>query len=83
MTSKPYGPGVLWGGLLFGVGWALAGTCPGTALAQIGEGKLAGIVTFAGIVLGAYVQNRWAVGRARARITPRSHPGLASPGRAA
>jgi uncharacterized protein len=67
LARKPYTPGVIWGGLLFGVGWALAGTCPGTALAQIGEGRLAGVVTFAGIVLGAHVQNRFATARARAR----------------
>jgi uncharacterized membrane protein YedE/YeeE len=66
LVKKPYTPGVLWGGLLFGVGWALAGACPGTAIAQIGEGRLAGVVTFAGIVLGAHVQSRLAA-RARAR----------------
>jgi uncharacterized protein len=64
-ARKPYTPGVIGGGLLFGVGWALAGTCPGTALAQIGEGRLAGLVTFAGIVLGAYVQSRLAATRMR------------------
>ena len=65
LAKKPYTPGVIWGGLLFGVGWALAGTCPGTALAQIGEGRLAGVVTFAGIVLGAYAQSRFSAARAR------------------
>lgn len=70
LARKPYTPGVIWGGLLFGVGWAVAGTCPGTALAQIGEGRLAGVVTFAGIVLGAYAQNRLVAARTRARIAP-------------
>jgi uncharacterized membrane protein YedE/YeeE len=74
LAKKPYGPGVIWGGLLFGAGWAIAGTCPGTALAQIGEGRLAGIVTFIGIVLGAYAQNRVAVAGARAR--PRASGGV-------
>jgi uncharacterized membrane protein YedE/YeeE len=67
LAKKPFTPGVIWGGLLFGVGWALAGTCPGTALAQIGEGRLAGAVTFAGIVLGALFQNRVAV-KSRTRV---------------
>jgi uncharacterized membrane protein YedE/YeeE len=74
LAKKPYTPGVIWGGLLFGVGWAVAGTCPGTALAQIGEGRLAGVVTFAGIVLGAYAQNRLVTARARARIAPGAAP---------
>ncbi len=68
LAQKPYTPGVVWGGLMFGVGWALAGTCPGTALAQIGEGRLAGVVTFTGIVIGAYAQSRFAAARARARV---------------
>jgi uncharacterized protein len=58
LTPKPMQRGLVAGGLLFGVGWALAGTCPGTALAQIGEGRLAGLVTFAGILLGAWLQQR-------------------------
>jgi uncharacterized protein len=66
LVEKPYTSGVIWGGLLFGVGWAVAGTCPGTALAQIGEGRIAGVVTFAGILLGAFAQNRLATARARA-----------------
>jgi uncharacterized membrane protein YedE/YeeE len=40
------------GALLFGTGWALSGTCPGTSLAQIGEGHWAGMATFLGIVVG-------------------------------
>lgn len=48
--------GLAAGALLFGVGWAVSGTRPGTALAQIGEGRLAGVLTFAGILLGASLQ---------------------------
>jgi uncharacterized protein len=70
LAKKPYTPGVIWGGLLFGVGWAVAGTCPGTALAQIGEGRLAGLVTFAGIVLGAFAQSRLTTARAQATRPP-------------
>jgi uncharacterized membrane protein YedE/YeeE len=53
LAVKPMTPGLALGALVFGVGWALAGTCPGTALAQIGEGRLAGVFTFVGILLGA------------------------------
>lgn len=55
LVPKPMTPGVIWGGLLFGVGWAIAGTCPGTALAQLGEGHLVALFTFAGILLGSYL----------------------------
>jgi uncharacterized membrane protein YedE/YeeE len=54
--KKPMTRGLAVGALLFGVGWAVSGTCPGTALAQIGEGRLAGVLTFAGILLGARLQ---------------------------
>ena len=44
--------GVVIGGVLFGLGWAIAGACPGAALAQLGEGKLTALVTLAGIAMG-------------------------------
>jgi uncharacterized membrane protein YedE/YeeE len=53
LVKKPMTPTLLGGAVIFGVGWALSGTCPGTALAQIGEGKLAALATFAGILIGA------------------------------
>jgi uncharacterized membrane protein YedE/YeeE len=51
------------GGLLFGVGWAITGACPGVVLVQLGEGKWPAIVTAAGIVAGTWlyplVHRRW------------------------
>ncbi|MDQ7825334.1 MAG: YeeE/YedE thiosulfate transporter family protein [Candidatus Eremiobacteraeota bacterium] len=47
--------GIIAGGLIFGVGWALTGSCPGTILSQIGEGKLAALFTFAGMLAGTYL----------------------------
>jgi len=40
------------GSIIFGLGWALSGACPGAALAQLGEGKLFAVFTLAGIVSG-------------------------------
>lgn len=40
------------GGLLFGVGWSMAGMCPGPILVNIGEGKLYAIAALAGALLG-------------------------------
>lgn len=55
-AEKPMTRGLALGAVLFGVGWAISGTCPGTALAQIGEGRLAGLFTFLGILLGARLE---------------------------
>lgn len=44
------------GGLVFGVGMAAAGYCPGTIVAEAGEGRLdAWIAGFSGLVVGAIV----------------------------
>jgi uncharacterized protein len=55
LVKKPMTRWLPLGAVMFGVGWALTGTCPGTALAQLGEGRLAAIATIAGILLGSYV----------------------------
>lgn len=52
---KPLHWGNVVGGLIFGVGWALSGACPGTVLGQIGEGKVYALFTIAGLFAGTYV----------------------------
>jgi uncharacterized membrane protein YedE/YeeE len=47
------------GALVFGVGWALSGACPGTALVQIGEGKVMAIATVLGILLGVWLYGKF------------------------
>jgi uncharacterized membrane protein YedE/YeeE len=51
---KPYHLGVIVGGVLFGVGWAISGACPGPIYAQIGAGESMALVTLAGALLGMY-----------------------------
>ncbi len=41
------------GGLLFGVGWSIAGMCPGPILVNIGEGKVYALGALAGALTGA------------------------------
>jgi uncharacterized membrane protein YedE/YeeE len=53
--ARPIHPGTLAGGLLFGAGWALSGSCPSIALVQLGEGQLAAAWTLAGIFLGNFL----------------------------
>ncbi len=55
IKEKEGNRGNMAGGLLFGAGWALSGSCPGTVLSQIGEGKLDALFTFAGLVAGTYL----------------------------
>lgn len=50
---KPLHRGNVVGGLLFGVGWSMAGMCPGPILVNIGEGKLYAIAALAGALVGA------------------------------
>lgn len=52
VEPKAMKPGVVVGGVLFGAGWAITGTCPGTGLAQLGEGRLTALFTLSGLLLG-------------------------------
>lgn len=45
--------GVIPGGLLFGMGWGLAGYCPGTSAAALAEGRLDALWAILGMLLGA------------------------------
>jgi len=53
--KRPMQRGLIYGALLFGVGWGMTGSCPGTVPAMIGEGRLLAIFTLIGIVLGTYL----------------------------
>jgi len=48
------------GGLIFGLGWALAGFCPGTALGALGEGRVHALFAILGMLVGAgtYAETR-------------------------
>jgi uncharacterized membrane protein YedE/YeeE len=50
---KPLHRGTVAGGLLFGVGWSMAGMCPGPILVNIGEGKIYALAALAGALTGA------------------------------
>ncbi|MFZ5524334.1 MAG: DUF6691 family protein [Pseudomonadota bacterium] len=42
----------VYGSLLFGLGWGIAGTCPGPIAAQLGRGQWAALFTVAGVFTG-------------------------------
>lgn len=54
-TPKKFNKGQVAGGLLFGLGWAMTGACPGPLFAQIGAGFTAVIVVLLSAVAGTWV----------------------------
>jgi uncharacterized membrane protein YedE/YeeE len=54
--------GVAPGAMLFGIGWAISGGCPGIPIVQVATGYLPAIVTLAGLAAGMRIY-RWANGR--------------------
>jgi uncharacterized membrane protein YedE/YeeE len=48
------------GAVVFGFGWALAGTCPGPAVAMAAGGGLLGFVVIGGLVAGIFLFDRLA-----------------------
>jgi uncharacterized membrane protein YedE/YeeE len=71
VQEKPMKPGLVVGAALFGAGWAITGTCPGTGLAQIGEGKLIALFTVSGMLLGTAAYLRFGA-RVEAALSRRS-----------
>lgn len=50
-TSRPTRQHFI-GSIVFGLGWGIAGTCPGPVAAQLGRGQGAALATVAGIFAG-------------------------------
>jgi len=55
IESRPFQKGTIIGGIIFGMGWALTGACPGPIYAQIGSGEYAALVTLSGAFIGMYL----------------------------
>ena len=53
--DKTFNKGQIYGALIFGIGWAITGACPGPLFAQIGSGFLVVGVTFLSAVAGTWV----------------------------
>ena len=55
IAPKQFTKGNIIGGLLFGVGWAMTGACPGPLYALIGSGLPIVCITLLSAVFGTYV----------------------------
>ncbi len=55
IAPKTFNKGQIYGGLIFGFGWAITGACPGPLFAQIGSGFGVITVTLFSAILGTWV----------------------------
>ncbi len=55
LPQKKFSKGQIYGGLLFGFGWAITGACPGPLFALIGSGFSVVIVTLISAIAGTWV----------------------------
>ena len=63
ISPKTFNKGQIYGGLIFGFGWAITGACPGPLFAQIGTGA-----TVIGITLLSAVAGTWVYGYLREKL---------------
>ncbi len=55
LLPKKFSKGQIYGGLMFGFGWALTGACPGPLFAQIGSGASVISITLLSAIAGTWV----------------------------
>ena len=53
--ARPMQPGIILGGLLFGVGWYFTAACPGPIFALIGTGTWTAFVILGGALIGTFL----------------------------
>lgn len=53
--DRSFNKGQIYGGLIFGLGWAITGACPGPLYAQIGTGATVILVTLLSAIAGTWV----------------------------
>ena len=73
----------VFGALVFGTGWAIAGTCPGPAIAMTVGGNVLGLVVIAGLLSGIFLFDRVVLLRSRGEATRTKADATTSPAGAA
>lgn len=59
LPEKSFNKGQIYGGLLFGFGWAMTGACPGPLFAQLGYGATTILVTILAALTGTWVYGKF------------------------
>jgi uncharacterized membrane protein YedE/YeeE len=59
IQDKTFNKGQIYGGLMFGFGWAITGACPGPLYVQLGSGFTVIAVTILSAVLGTWVYGKF------------------------
>lgn len=57
--NKEANKGQIYGALIFGIGWAITGACPGPLFAQLGSGFTVVIITIISAVTGTWVYGKF------------------------
>lgn len=58
-SSRKFNKGQVYGGLIFGCGWAIAGACPGPLYALIGSGATVIVVMLLSAMAGTWVYGKF------------------------
>jgi uncharacterized protein len=59
LRPKQFQKGQVYGGIIFGLGWAVTGACPGPLFAQIGAGFTVVLVTLLSAIAGTWIYGRF------------------------
>ena len=59
LHPKSFNKGQVYGGLIFGFGWAITGACPGPLFAQIGTGATVITITLLSAIAGTWVYGKY------------------------
>jgi uncharacterized membrane protein YedE/YeeE len=59
IPKKTFSKGNVIGGVIFGLGWAITGACPGPLFAQVGSGFTVVLVTLLSAIAGTWVYGRF------------------------
>jgi hypothetical protein len=58
LPNKTFNKGQIYGGLIFGFGWAMTGACPGPLFAQLGYGAAVVSITILMALVGTWVYGK-------------------------
>lgn len=56
---KTFNKGQIYGGLIFGFGWAITGACPGPLFVQFGAGFTVVALTILGAIMGTWIYGKF------------------------